>query len=120
MVAAVLNGTAASDIFTQDVEDIDPKLLGIDDDPPSHGTPTGMKEPGSKSASAGEPAKMSDAQQRKVFAQLKQLGITEDERHGYCGLVLEKNIESLSDLTVQEASKLIEGLAKRVGNQNAA
>lgn len=124
MVAAVLNGTAASDIFTQDVEDMPENLINGDAPPTSSRqagpqSSGGIKEPGSKSG-GGEPVKMSEAQQRKIFAQLKQLGVTEDERHGYCGLVLEKTIESLSDLTVQEASKLIEGLAKRVEAQKAA
>ncbi len=80
--------------------------------------PSGMKEPGRKSESGnGQPAKMSEAQQRKIFAQLKQLGVDEEERHGYCGLVLEKVIESLNDLTVQEASQLIKGLDQRIENQ---
>jgi hypothetical protein len=124
LVAATLNATAASDIFTQDAEDMPEGTVGQDK---GQGTKQetgqqqgGMKEPGRKSESGnGQPAKMSEAQQRKVFAQLKQLGVDEEERHGYCGLVLEKVIESLNDLTVQEASQLIKGLDQRIENQKA-
>jgi len=42
LVAAVLNGTAASDIFTQDVEDLPPEMLGggKKEEPPIDVTPT--------------------------------------------------------------------------------
>lgn len=49
LVAATLNGTAASDIFTQDVEDMPPELLGEGETPSSTTTDAGMKEPGRKS-----------------------------------------------------------------------
>jgi hypothetical protein len=114
-----LTATAASDVFDQDLEDM-PEEIRERVHEGRQQQPSGMKEPGRKSESGnGQPAKMSEAQQRKIFAQLKQLGVDEEERHGYCGLVLEKVIESLNDLTVQEASQLIKGLDQRIENQKA-
>jgi hypothetical protein len=75
----------------------------------------GIKEPGRKSE--GEVKTISDAQQRKIYAQLKQLGITEEEKHGFCGLILEREMKTLNELSVSDGMKLIDGLTQRIAAQ---
>jgi len=73
LVAAVLIGTAASDIFTQDIEDL-PHLVSEDSEPPSRETNT---EPAKKSQND---VRMATGRQTDyIKKQIKKKKITEDE-----------------------------------------
>lgn len=71
LVAAVLNATAASDIFTQDLEDAET--------PPPPSAPA--QQP--KASAPVTDAKISDAQRKRLFAITAQAGIGNDEVKAY-------------------------------------
>ena len=70
LVAAVLNATAASDIFTQDIEDMDPQDLG-------KSRPTSAPLP-TRSASQSDDM-ISDAQRKRLYAIAKNAGFEDDQ-----------------------------------------
>ena len=76
LVDATLTCLAASDIFTQDIEDMDPETLGR----PSTGSSSTPKETGTEHK---EPPKneefISDPQRKRLFAIAKECGVSNDE-----------------------------------------
>jgi hypothetical protein len=80
LVAAVLNATAASDIFTQDIEDL-PEGTMIEDEPTTHKPPVEMpqenKPDAPKTTNGG--AVISEPQRKRLFAISRQNGHTEVE-----------------------------------------
>jgi len=73
LVAAVLIGTAASDIFTQDLEDL-PQLLDVDDDPPD------VKTEDNNNNIANNNTRMATERQVNYIQKLiKKKDITEEE-----------------------------------------
>lgn len=73
LVAAVLNATAASDCFTQDLEDMETP-------PASQGS---ASKPQPQRAESASDAKISDAQRKRLFAITAQAGIGNDEVKAY-------------------------------------
>jgi hypothetical protein len=120
-VDAILTTTGASDIFTQDIEDMPEVIPGADqgqgapkapggsameqmDNIPDHGA--GQGKP---AASGAQPKPSSEAQHRKIAAVCKSKGITQDN---LCFALSEektfgRQIMKVQDLTVPEASTLI-------------
>lgn len=116
LVAATLNATAASDIFTQDVEDMDPSLLGGNggQQPKAEKKPpvVGRKSSGAKAETQGTEQggtdKIQTAQLRAIYPMLKTLGVGEDTKHTFCGKLLGiKALKSLNDLTHEQGQTLI-------------
>lgn len=113
LTAAVLNGTAASDIFTQDVEDDDGRRQEAE-----AAEEQGLKRPAAKTSEPeikdpGAPA--SEAQLKAINAILTKLGIKDDlSRHEKVSNILEKDetLTTMSVLTKGEASKVIEALGR--------
>lgn len=114
-VDAMLSATAASDIFTQDVEDL-----------PNGSQETNSKAAGSQQHTAGnkppiqEPGRKSDGQSPHASEpQLKKIAVLMDkccypdsERHNKASDVVGRMVASMKDLTVAEASKVIEALVE--------
>jgi len=120
LVAAVLNVTAASDIFVQDLDDMDaipPENNPLGTEPQSEP----QRKSQSKPAGDGKQKKEGTAtpsQVKMIFAKLKAKGISEEAFKGYMG------IESMNDLLfsyVNDALKAIdEGKIPTGDQENAA
>lgn len=90
LVAAVLNATAASDIFTQDIEDL-PEGTMIENEPTTHKPKVDMPqeikaEPvktETKPAQATGGAVISEPQGKRLYAIARGSGYTEEELKGY-------------------------------------
>jgi hypothetical protein len=54
------------------------------------------------------PEAMSRAQQRRLFASARNLGMTDQERLDFAEVILRKDIESWKDFTASEAGRLID------------
>jgi len=89
LVDAILTTTAASDIFTQDLEDMPPEVVGR---PPQ----MNQRPQGGGQAPQG----MSDAQRRKIWSQCMQANLDRDQAKAF--------VESLRIQTVRDASRAIE------------
>ena len=126
LVAATLNATAASDIFTQDVEDMPENLL--------QGQKTGEKttekkdppkQPQSKSEQheiKDPDAPITEPQLKAINTLYKKAGYNEKLIHEYCSeKVLAEGmvIESLKELTKGQASKIIDILNSEVNKKDA-
>lgn len=61
-------------------------------------------------------AKISAAQQRKIHVTAKELGMDDDLLHAYVSMLTGK--ESLKELTVADAVKVIDGLEGKKGYEN--
>lgn len=76
-----------------------------------------------KVTDADDPAAhpISEAQKRKIYVLLGQMKVPEDSRHGYCSVLLElpEAIKSMNDLTVSQASKLIELITEKLKDASA-
>lgn len=114
-VDAILTATAASDIFTQDVEDMPEVIPGAkkDDAKPTDKPP--LKEPGKKLEvkDSGSPA--TEPQITAIHAILGKLGITDDlAKHERITKILgkEETLTTFKMLTKGEASVAIEVLGK--------
>jgi len=98
LVAATLNATAASDIFTQDIEDMPQETL------PSEANPTKKKEPQQKEfrggASSGKP--MTDKQRKMIWAKMMEMEMGSGEAKQFFEDTLGKKP------TTKEASTFIE------------
>jgi hypothetical protein len=121
LVAATLNATAASDIFTQDLEDMPDGTAGQDKQSPQQQKPEGQKaekppiqEPGSKIKDPNAP--VSEGQKKAIFAMLSKLGIKDDIRHAYLADILNlgKPLDSQDSLNMGEASTIINTLQQRL------
>ena len=111
-VDAILTATAASDIFTQDVEDMPEVIPGAkkEEKPPEKAP---MKEPVKKAKDPNEPA--TEAQIKAINALLTTLKVTDDmERHEKVSKILglKETITSFSLLKKGDASTVIETLTK--------
>lgn len=54
------------------------------------------------------PEPMSRAQQRRLFASARSLGMTDQERIDLAEVILRRDVESWKDFTTQEAGRLID------------
>lgn len=100
LVAATLNATAASDIFTQDVEDLPAEVLGDADHKPPVRPPQRKDTPAPQ---AGD--KISDAQRKRLYAIAKETGYSDDEIKSY---LLSRGIEHTADIKKDEYDELCE------------
>ena len=93
LVDATLTCMAASDIFTQDIEDMDPETLG------SHGKTNGSANPAKESGEKKEDPKtdefISDPQRKRLFAIARENGVSNDELKAH-----------LSELGIESSNKL--------------
>jgi hypothetical protein len=117
LVAATLNATAASDIFTQDVEDLPEDV--IKDKPGSNGEQKkDLKEAGRQSDNGGHEIKDPDApatenQIKAIQTMLGKIGIKEDsKKHEFCSRLfpVPTPIESFNKITKGMASYIIDKL----------
>lgn len=117
LVAATLNATAASDIFTQDVEDMDPEIIGKGKPGPTGKTPPPQpqrkSQTGQKPASGGTTGGIQTVQKRALEGMLKTLGIeTPEQQVETIGPIINRKFKSLDELTKDEAQAAITGLGK--------
>lgn len=118
LVDATLTVTAASDIFTQDIEElVDNGVMKPTEVKPA---PASIKEP-QKKAEAPQikdpDAKASDAQIKAICAMLSKAGVTDDlERHRKVSRMIDlpehETITTLNVLTKGQASQVIDALNK--------
>lgn len=110
LIAAVLNATAASDIFTQDQneeEDINPNPSSPQ---PSNQSKT-TSETNQQSSLKEKNDKVTQSQLKMMGVLFSKLGITNrDERLANVSNIIGREISSSNDLTKEEASKVIEEL----------
>lgn len=85
MVALALTTTAASDIFTQDIEDLSPEVAEAVGEGSEKATKIDPPKPKAESSSAAKPAgdKISEAQRKRFFAIWKGAGKVEAEVKAY-------------------------------------
>lgn len=93
MVDGILTITAASDIFSQDLEDLPPEML------PQEAKP----KPADKPSGAGKT--INEDQQKLLFARITKSGIDKDEVKLYIKTTFQK--EHTKDLTVEELTKVL-------------
>lgn len=72
LIAVTLNATAASDIFTQDLDDEEPK------ENTSHSTPSTSDNRKGHASRSGLPDLISDGQRKRLYAIMKQAGWIDD------------------------------------------
>jgi len=107
LVAATLNATAASDIFTQDLEDMPP--LGN-----SRPTGTEKKKPSTVQSASGD--KASEKQVKAIYGILKGLEIPSDKAAPYVKDLLGlPHLDKIESLTKKQASDCI-GKLQNKGN----
>lgn len=132
LVDAILTVTAASDIFTQDIEDIPSENLGNGRggngggrgkvDPPKKKAPDGNGAPAAGRPEVSNPDDApSEKQLKAVFAMLTKLGYDNDEMkheaiNEHLSDVLTEPITSAKELTKGEASTLIDRLNNELNN----
>ena len=110
LVDAVLSAGRLSEVFTQDLDDIplpkgDQQKPG--DAPKSEAPKTGTYiPPETDTPTESKPGMVTEAQRRKLFAVVKENGWTTEDVH--LALKGNYNLTSTSDLTVEQASELIE------------
>lgn len=123
LVAAVLNGTAASDIFTQDVEDLPSEYLGqkqtpnkkdrvkyeepvevVEAAPVAEEDAPPFDEPFEDAPAPPKP--ISEAQQKRLFARAKASGWPTAELKAY--LIEVHGITSTKDIPLERYDKIIE------------
>jgi len=92
-VDAILTVTAASDVFDQDLDDMDPEDISEERPPVKKPERTA---PAPTNAQSGKTQFISEAQQRRLFAISKAAGVTEDILKDY--LLVEYSISSTSEI----------------------
>lgn len=111
LVAATLNATAASDIFTQDIEDF-PRDTMSHANGQSVGNPP-PKEPQRKSEIKDPDAPASEPQLKAIHAMLNKIGVKDEaKKHDFCAKLfpVPTPIESFSNITKGQASYIIDKL----------
>jgi hypothetical protein len=106
-VDAILTATAASDIFTQDIEDM-PEVF--QQPPPPTVTRKGENGNGQKPP-ADEP--ITPGQLKAIQAALTRLKVPNAQRRAYCAELLQTKPKSSKELTKAEATALLEVLMKQ-------
>jgi hypothetical protein len=124
-VDAILTATAASDIFTQDVEDMSEVMPGA---PTTQQTETQtttakppMTPPQEKKGIKDPEAPASDAQIKAISTMWGKLGLEDSMKYAYCSETagLTEVIKSTKDLTKAQASAVIERLNKDIEEKKA-
>lgn len=110
LVDAVLTVTAASDIFTQDIEDMT-ETINKSGQP----VPDGMRPPKAVDDAPTPPPedepKLSEPQRKKIWAMLQGQGFdSDDKKRSHVSTIVGRPIESMQDLTKKEASSVIKAL----------
>ena len=115
-VDAVLTATAASDIFTQDVEDMEPEQLGVKVEPkPEQKQPITEPQKKQQPLIQDPDAPITDPQVKAIGAILSKAGIHDDlARHQKVSelLGLPDAITSMRKLTKEQASTVIDALGR--------
>ena len=121
LVDAVLTSTAASDIFTQDIEDMPEELFERGKTGAGPQKPP-IRQPQAKSTTVKDPnAPVTDAQVKAIFAIMRSRGYTEEdvmleEINRFLNRDLDLTfvpVESLKELTKGQASSVIDFLQKQ-------
>ncbi|MDD5387569.1 MAG: hypothetical protein PHQ22_10290 [Sulfuricurvum sp.] len=106
-VDGILSATAASDIFTQDIEDITPDVINADTAPVKSSKPQ-TQAPQEKPVQQGEVRMITPAQKnaiQKIFIHLK---IEEPVQND---MYVDMGVGTIDELTMQQASDLIKKLS---------
>lgn len=113
-VDAILTATAASDIFTQDVEDMPEVMPGAKvEEKKSNGNKPPIDPPKEKQNTIKDPdAPCSEAQQKAIHAMYKKTGFEETDFYAYIKEATGKLLASTKELTKGDASIVIDKLNK--------
>jgi len=123
LVDAVLTVTAASDIFTQDFDEMPEEVreqVSEQEKPairkPQRKSQKDNGQPADKPAIKDPDAPVTDAQVRAIYTMYMKLGTAdEDEIKSNVATFLElESLESMNDLTKEQASKVIDALNKEL------
>ena len=96
LVDATLTTLGASDIFTQDIEDMDPETLGRQSSPPSTPTQNGSEKKTEGTFTTPDDQYISDPQRKRLFAIARENGVsTEDIKAHLANLGIKKSNEIL-------------------------
>lgn len=125
-VDAILTATAASDIFTQDVEDM-PEVMGNAPTTQQATTQTGKKPPMSQPQEKKEHAikdpdsPASENQVKAISAMYGKLGLEDNLKYAYCSEAagLTEVIASTKGLTKSQASAVIDKLNRDIEEKKA-
>jgi len=123
-VDAILTATAASDIFTQDIEDMPEVIPGAKNKPESKKDRPPLNEPQSKQGNKiTDPSSPStEPQQKAINNLLDKLNIDDEfEKMAYISNLagLEEVVESVSGLTKGQASAVISNMNEAINNRQA-
>lgn len=96
LVDATLTTLGASDIFTQDIEDMDPETLGRQSSPPSTPTQNGSEKKTEGAFTTPDDQYISDPQRKRLFAIARENGVsTEDIKAHLANLGIKSSNEIL-------------------------
>ena len=85
LVDATLTTLGASDIFTQDIEDMDPETLGRQSSPPSTPTQNGSEKKTEGTFTTPDDQYISDPQRKRLFAIARENGVSTEDIKAYLG-----------------------------------
>ena len=115
LTAATLNATAASDIFTQDTEDMDPAVLGAQNgkqtrktDPPK--STVKKKDPPKNEKKGGNGELINNAQKRGISQLIEKLEMPDEIVNVEISKIINREIGGMDELTHDEALLVIQGL----------
>ena len=83
LVDATLTTLGASDIFTQDIEDMDPETLGRQSSPPSTPTQNGSEKKTEGTFTTPDDQYISDPQRKRLFAIARENGVSTEDIKAY-------------------------------------
>lgn len=108
-VAAVLTATAASDLFTQDLEDLEGIQEGMEHEDPEPGAVTrpAAQAPAKQNGNGSAPKRATPNQIRDLNIALSELEVAPETRAQWCASTLGRAVPSLPDLGEEEAIGLI-------------
>lgn len=119
LVAATLNATAASDIFTQDIEDMPQGTVQGNARTTQKKEP--VKQPQEKAPEKSNGDLASEAQVKAISTMYGKLGFDEKMKYAYCSEAagLTEVIKSTKDLTKAQASAVIDKLNRDIEEKKA-
>ena len=85
LVDATLTTLGASDIFTQDIEDMDPETLGRQSSPPSTPTQNGSEKKTEGTFTTPDDQYISDPQRKRLFAIARENGVSTEDIKAHLG-----------------------------------
>jgi hypothetical protein len=111
-VDAILTATAASDIFTQDVEDMTEDMSQESKQTKNDTKKPPMDEPKEKQTIKDPDAPSSESQQKAIHSMFAKTDFDKEDIYKYIHEIIGRMVESTKDLTKGEASQVIDKLNK--------